>query len=151
VSASTVITVLCAGSGTPQAASIEISPAGVGVVPAPAGGRLLHTNHFLWPELAAGEILDPASTTHPRYRHLARTAGGGAVQVPADVDLPAVARWLCGSGDERPPICMVEDPAQSPAHRWSTLLTVLLDPVAFQMQYYPGPPDQAAARAANRF
>lgn len=151
VSASTVITVLCTGSGTPQAASIEISPGGVAVVPAPDDGTLVHTNHFVGEDLTAGGIVDPASTTHRRYRHLSGTTGRVSAGVPDRFDLPAVAGVLCGAGAERAPICMVEDPVQPPAHRWSTLLTVLMNPAAFEMQYYPGPPDEVAAGGTSRF
>jgi isopenicillin-N N-acyltransferase-like protein len=59
---STVLTVL-----TPDAAAcLELSPDGVGVVE-PAGGWLVHTNHFLDPALATGErVTDDVTTTFER-------------------------------------------------------------------------------------
>ncbi|GAA3141971.1 carcinine hydrolase/isopenicillin-N N-acyltransferase family protein [Nonomuraea salmonea] len=67
VSASTVITVVTES----DAGSIEISPAGVAVIPPGPDGVLLHCNHFLDADLAAGERhATQRPGTFDRFRHL---------------------------------------------------------------------------------
>lgn len=58
----------------PEAACLEISPAGVAVIPAEPGQPLLHTNHFLDPQLAAGGVNSAGSTTWDRYHCAIRIA-----------------------------------------------------------------------------
>ncbi|MGH3660038.1 MAG: C45 family autoproteolytic acyltransferase/hydrolase, partial [Micromonosporaceae bacterium] len=75
VSASTVITVLAVGEepdDPPAAGSIEISPAGTALVTPGPDGWLVHTNHFLDPELRTGEATPDDGTTVARYEHLRR-------------------------------------------------------------------------------
>ncbi len=71
VSASTVLTVV-ADRGARRAVCFEISPERVAEVLPDPDGVLVHTNHFLAPELAAGEAASPASTTRTRFAHLSR-------------------------------------------------------------------------------
>lgn len=71
VSASTVLTVV-ADRGARRAVCFEISPERVAEVLPDPDGMLVHTNHFLAPELAAGEAASAASTTRTRFAHLSR-------------------------------------------------------------------------------
>jgi isopenicillin-N N-acyltransferase-like protein len=66
--ASTVLTVVTA---EPAAASVELSPVGWAALHATPGEPLLHTNHFLDPTLAAGQMPATAfSTTRERLAFL---------------------------------------------------------------------------------
>jgi isopenicillin-N N-acyltransferase like protein len=140
VSASTVLTVL-AGD---QAACLELSPAGVGIVRPSPDGWLVHTNHFLDPALAPGGRLAPYSTSAARYQHLARASSG-------DVDtssLAALSRDLCGESGLASPLCVRANPAL-PAHlRAQTLLSVRMAPALQELEYFPGTPAEAAASTA---
>ncbi|MGH3661713.1 MAG: C45 family autoproteolytic acyltransferase/hydrolase [Micromonosporaceae bacterium] len=147
VSASTVLTVAATASGTTGAGSIEISPAGTALVSPGADGWLVHTNHFLDPELGAGGVNPDASTTIARYDHLRQVRSG-----LRGGSLPEVAELMCGAPGAAAPICVTEDPDAAPVDQWRTLLTVLLDPVGGTMEYWPGSPHQAAGAAhAHRF
>jgi len=66
VSASTVLTVFTREEETPRAVSIELSPGRTALVLPGEDGWLLHTNHFLDPELSQGERTADVSTTYAR-------------------------------------------------------------------------------------
>jgi len=137
VSASTVLTVL-AGS---QAAAIELSPAGVGLVLPDDDGWLVHTNHFVDSALARGGLVAPSSTTAARYDHLTAT-------VDADVDtssLPALARDLCGVSGLASPLCVHPNQALPAHERTQTLLSVRMAPAVQEFEYFAGTPTDAAA------
>ncbi|GAA3099686.1 isopenicillin-N N-acyltransferase-like protein [Kribbella aluminosa] len=148
VSASSVITVLAtfatlttlatlaAGNESPAAAAIEISPAGVAAVE-PAGEWLVHTNHFLDPQLRAGGVIPPLSTSAQRFEHLA------AARPAATTGLAALADQLCGTSRDSAPICMKADPSLPPTQRWQTLLSVRLEPRTGRVEYWPGTPYDA--------
>lgn len=136
VSASTVLTVLAGG----EAASIELSPAGVGVVHPDAVGWLIHTNHFLDPALAPGGLVPPNSTTAARYGHLTGTLG-------ADVDtssLPALAHALCGEAGPASPLCVRPNRALPKHQRPQTLLSIWMAPALREVEYFAGTPAEAA-------
>ncbi|MGH3661427.1 MAG: C45 family autoproteolytic acyltransferase/hydrolase, partial [Micromonosporaceae bacterium] len=143
-SASTVLTVLATGAGTPDAAAIEISPAGAATVPPGTDGWLTHTNHFLAPSLRDDGVISDLSTTVSRLQHLESIRSDGRADTAAGPGLAAFARQMCGAVGETAPICVAEDPAMAPVDRWSTMLTVLLDPAGGSIEYWPGTPYQAA-------
>lgn len=122
VVASTVLTVV-----TPDdAGCLEISPAGVGVV-RPTAGWLVHTNHFLAPELAPGEaVTSDVSTTFERADLLdARVAAVlGAVDARGLVDL------LCAHHDDGCEVCRHAPDDATLGYRTATLATVALDTAA---------------------
>lgn len=120
VSASTVITVLEAASANypnGRAASIELSPVGVGVV-SPDEGVLVHTNHFLHPDLANGDASTPASTTQDRYEHL-QDARGSLTAARSVHDL---ASAMCGDEGASAPVCMRPKESVHLADRWQSTL-----------------------------
>jgi isopenicillin-N N-acyltransferase like protein len=127
-----------------DAATLEVTPAGVGVARHRADGWLLHTNHLLDPQFAAGDATPPTSTTTSRLAHLEAVAGPG---VDATC-LATLAHDLCRVGprdsdesaDGDPPICVTADPTLPPTERRETLLTVRIDLVRPQLDYWPGPP-----------
>ena len=146
VSASTVFTVATFRDGVAEAASIEVSPAGVGVVAPDADGWIVHTNHFLDRELAEGDTMRETSTTRARFAHT-------SAQLAAMTDLDAVGRAaaFCGAAGADAPICMRPD-LSLPAHeQWGTLLTVALDLPGFALELHAGTPDEAAAAGLDRF
>lgn len=148
VGASSVITVVAAGdAGThPEAASVEISPAGVAAVRPDERGWLLHTNHFLDQGLAAGEVVDPEGSTRPRLAHLRSILADDLAEL-APLEL---AGRLCGTAGAAAPICVREDPAKPPTDRWSTLLTLRLDPAGGLVHYGEGSPAEVAAAGSTR-
>lgn len=131
LSASTVLTVVTPG----QARCLELSPAGVGVLD-PVDGILVHTNHFLDPELALGERTTPdVSTTVPREKwlreHSAELSAG---------DRTARARALCAHREDGAPVCAHPDPALPAHERWESLATIVLDVLDHRMHIHPGGP-----------
>lgn len=146
VSASTVLTVAAFDDGIAEAASLELSPAGMAVVKPAADGWLVHTNHFLAPRLAADDTMRAESTTRERYAHTAALgtamAGLGAIERAAA---------FCGSDGASAPICMRPD-ATKPVHeQWGTLLTVALDLPGFALDVHAGTPDDVAEHGFERF
>lgn len=140
--ASTVLTVVAHG----RAACIELSPAGVGVVE-PDGDLLVHTNHFVDPELAQGEATTDASTTYMRYEHAAAQreallAADGAVEL---------ATSMCGEAGADAPVCVLPTQDLPLAHRWETLLTASLDVDACAIDWFAGPPSGLTAETVRRF
>ncbi|WP_306319592.1 MULTISPECIES: C45 family peptidase [unclassified Streptomyces] len=143
VSASTSLTVVTADGG---AASLELSPRGLAVVRPGDDGWLLHTNHFLDPELAAGDVCPGDSSTAERLAHL------GAVRAALPGLAPAErAKALCGSAGSGAVVCMRPDAAKPPHEQWGTLLTVGLDIAGGGLDYAVGTPDIAAERGFSRF
>jgi isopenicillin-N N-acyltransferase-like protein len=146
VSASTVLTVFETGPAGSRAASLELSPAGVGVVDPEADGWLLHTNHFLDPELCGGDTIPADSTTRERFAHLDAVRSALAGLSPA-----ARAVAACGGQGADADICMTPDPALPRVEQWATLLTIAVDTEAFALDVFPGRPDEAAAAGPTRF
>ncbi|MGH3360773.1 MAG: C45 family autoproteolytic acyltransferase/hydrolase, partial [Nocardioidaceae bacterium] len=91
VSASTAITVVATAGGRPEAASLEITPAGTAAIGIDADGWLVRTNHLLAPELRDGNASPATSTTTARRDHLR-----GAVPEDLPDGLTELARRFCG-------------------------------------------------------
>lgn len=147
VSASTVLTVFetVPAEGS-RAASLELSPAGVGVIEPAADGWLFHTNHFLDDALFAGDTMPADSTSRERFAHLDAVRGRLAGLAPADR-----ARAACGDDGDRAVICMTPDPTLPRVEQWSTLLTISVDTAGFGLEVFPGRPDEAAVSGFTRF
>ena len=145
-SASTSLTVLEMHDGVSRAASFELSPAGMGTVLPDEDGWLLHTNHFLDPELGRGDTMPADSTTTERYQHLNAVRDTMTGLTPVDR-----ARAACGSNGERAAICMTADTTKPLIDQWQTLLTVGIDAENFALDFYTGPPDEAARYGLDRF
>lgn len=145
VSASTVFTVAAFRDGEAEAASIEVAPAGVGIVPPNDAGWVVHTNHFLDPVLAEGDTMRAESTTQERYAYT--VAAGDAM---TGLDAVARAAAFCG-GDAGAPICMRPDQTKPAHEQWGTLLTIALDLPGFALEVHAGTPDEVAASGLERF
>lgn len=140
--ASTVLTVLEAPSAAKpagDAASIELSPAGVALVRG-SGGLLAHTNHFLDPALATGDAASTQSTTDVRLAHLKSVAA----PVVAAAGVSELALAMCGDARAAAPVCM--RPADSPnlADRWQTLVTIAMTPGTGELHWHEGIPADIA-------
>ena len=111
-------------------------------------GFLLHTNHFLHPDLLDGALeLRPDSTSQERYRHLAEAvvrfeaeraaSAGGAGHTPVTIgDLTK----LLTTGPEEAPVCCTPAPDATYGNRSATLVSVRIDPARKQIDLAPGSP-----------
>ncbi|KAA0959750.1 peptidase C45 [Microbacterium sp. ANT_H45B] len=120
LAASSVLTIAAFDGRTPEAAAVEVSPAGIAVLPAPRGRTLAHTNHFLDEALAAGEYSPYETTSVPRYRCL--TDAADLARIVNDRD-----RALAFGAIPDAPISVRARPEQPEHLRWETKLTVALD------------------------
>ncbi|TMR09617.1 peptidase C45 [Nonomuraea turkmeniaca] len=133
VSASTVITAVTSD----DAASIEISPAGVGVIP-PEQGVLQHCNHFLAPGLAEGERhATDRPSTYDRLQHLR-----DRVEELSGDDHTARALAMLSHGPDAAPVCAHPDLTQPINQRWETVATIALDLPAGRLRVHQGGPCQ---------
>lgn len=149
LSASTVLTVFTRDASPAsglRAASIELSPGGVAVVPPREDGWVLHTNHFLDAGLSRGERTPFASTTYVRLAHLQAAAADMTA-----ADLQGRAAEMCGGRGAAAPVCMRADPGLPDTERVETLLTVGIDTEACALDYAPGHPANLAATGSARF
>lgn len=145
VTASTVITVSSingtepgTGRRVPETASIEISPAGVALVSVQPGETLVHTNHFLDPELAAGERAEATSTSWNRLACLSDAIGLAAVEKGRE---RAEAFGRLPSA----PINVTADPAKPPQDRSETKATIVLDVAGGRIEFARGSTAKVAA------
>lgn len=145
LSASTVLTVVTLHEGVAQAASIEMSPAGVAVVAPEEDGWLVHSNHFLDGGLAIGERADPASLSFERRQHTLDVR-----DAMAGLSVAGRATVFAGGADPAAVVCMRPDPELPLHEQWGTLLTISLDLAGFALDYSPGTPD-LAGNGLDRF
>lgn len=136
VSASTVMTIVTAD----RAACVEVSPAGVAVAPPNDEGWLLHTNHFVDPVLAAGELRGRREPeTYDRFRVL--SARVREWRDPDSVD--DLAALLTVHPDDGAEVCC-HPPTDGPlGARWATLATVAVEPAARRLMLQSGGPCSA--------
>lgn len=120
LAASSVLTVAAFDGQTAEAAAVEVSPAGVAVLPVPRGHTLAHTNHFLDETLAAGEYSPYKTTSVPRYQCLT-----DAADLARTVD--DRERALAFGAIPDAPISVRARPEEPEHLRWETKLTVALD------------------------
>lgn len=150
VSASSVLTVTSYApdptNGIAEAASIEISPAGVAEVRPGDDGWLIHTNHFLDPQLAEGDRSTPESLSVERFDHAWGVRAGMTSRSAADR-----AAAFCGSAGAEAVVCMRPDTSQPVHEQWGTLLTVSLDVAGFALDYRASTPELAGRHGLNRF
>ncbi|MFG1696162.1 C45 family autoproteolytic acyltransferase/hydolase [Nonomuraea sp. NPDC049309] len=146
VSASTVITVVTASDEGNDAASIEISPAGVAVIPPEPDGVLLHCNHFHDAALAAGERhATDRPGTYDRLRHLREH-----VEELSDPGQNARARAMLSHAPDAP-VCAHPDLAQPLNQRWETIATIGLDLPAGRLRVHQGGPCRVAEATWRTF
>lgn len=138
VTASTVLTVVTYDGERGDAACIELSSHGVAVVRPDAAGFLLHTNHFLDPELAEGELSLPTASTHARLKHL--LSRRELIRTPDPVGRVEALHMHDIDGA---PLCCHPLPNLPFHEQWRTLLTVELDLAAGVLQLHDGGPCSA--------
>lgn len=133
MSSSSLLTVV----GADEVVMVEVAAGRSAVLQ--ADGWLVHTNHFLAPELQDGAMLtDPASTTLERLAHLEEGVGSAPAPDRARDLLPL----LC-SAPELNCVARLPDPAQPAQDRMATLATVLMDPARGRVDVSPGIPQHA--------
>jgi len=139
LAASSVLTVVVRGA----AAALEVTPAGVAVLPVRAGETFAHTNHFLDAHLAAGEYSPYETTSVPRYRCLVDNAALARIADPRER-----ARAF---GAVPVPGISVRARAEQPEHlRWETKLTVAIDVEAAALEFAVGSPADVDASPWRR-
>lgn len=131
VSASACVTVAGSEAGGCGLVSVELSPAGPGLVWPDRDGVLVHTNHFL---SEPGASIEAAAFGEPstllRLEHVrARLLGGGAVEEALRSHFPAPQA-----------VCRHADEADAWADRRATLLSVVMDPGARSLAIADGAP-----------
>lgn len=123
VSASSVLTVVEATSAGSGALAIELCPQGPRFVPPTQAGLLVHTNHFLDPTAAAGD-LEPVAAPDTLARHdLLCDALTGRSGLTRDDIVAAMASHQRQDGA----VCRHPEPGAGFGDRWRTLATVALD------------------------
>ncbi|MER6004704.1 C45 family peptidase [Nonomuraea angiospora] len=143
VSASTVITAVTSS----DAASIEISPAGVAVIPPEPDGVLQHCNHFLDPALARDERHSTdRPSTYARFQHLRANTEG----LSSD-DHTKRALAMLSHGPEEAPVCAHPDQTMPINQRWETVATIALDLVAARLRVHQGGPCQVTEATWQTF
>lgn len=146
VSASTVLTVFSREDKSPRAVSIELSPERTALVLPREDGWLLHTNHFLDPQLSEGEQVADRADTEGRLAHLRQVIGQ-----MGSADLRARAEAMCGTAGDAAPICFHPDLTLPDTERWETLLSVGIDTEQCTLDYVAGTPLQLAKAGFQRF
>lgn len=134
VAASTVLTAVAWDGERASARCLEVSPAGVGLLDPGRDGVLVHTNHFIDPDLARGER--PAhfdATTRDRLESLGDRIG----RLGAAADPTARAEALVDHGGG---ICSHPGDDQPAGRRSATLATIVLDVAAARVLAHRGGP-----------
>ncbi len=122
-SASTVITVVSFHEQQADAVCLELSPVGVHELRPAQDGTLLHTNHFLDPELARGQRqTESLDDSHNRLAVLRSRS-----QLFQDADLAKRAGALLSHAEDGAALCVHPDPDDTILNRWETLITISLD------------------------
>lgn len=143
LAASSVLTVVTFDGRQAAAAAIEVSPAGVAVLEAPAGRTLAHTNHFLDEFLAAAEYSPYETTSVPRYQCLVDSADLASIVDDRE-------RALAFGAIPDAPIS-VRPRRDQPDHlRWESKLTVALDVADAAIAFAPTAPADVAASEWRR-
>lgn len=141
LSSSSTISVAAWDGERADAAIVEMSPAGIAVLPVTAGRTLLHTNHFLDPELARGEANPQMPDTLGRFAALVNRVGAIAESEPA-VRADALVAGLPDGG----PVCVYEVDERHPDLGWETKATFSLDLMNHRLRYASGSPAVARER-----
>jgi isopenicillin-N N-acyltransferase-like protein len=136
VSASTVMTVM-----TPdRSACVELSPAGVAVIPPDDQGWLLHTNHFVDPALARGDL---RGRREPETYDRMRVLSARLRDLPGLDGVDHLAALLTVHPDDGAEVCCHPPTGGRLGTRWSTLATVAVEPAARRLMVHPGGPCSA--------
>lgn len=129
--------VLCADRSG-EAASLELSPAGVEIV-RPEGGTLPHTNHFLMPAGRRGEApRAPTLSTEQRLARIERLLRDHA----GALGVEAVQSMLRDESEEPMSICRTPDPGLPPEARVETVASVVMELAHGVMHVAPDVPSK---------
>jgi len=136
VSASVALTVVSRARGRSEAATFEVSPAGIRRVEPSADGLLLHTNHFLHPDLAVHERLGRTEPdTYARHRRLLERAALLRSPNIGDRAAAMVSHQEDGAG-----LCAHPGAPGDLTARSQTLITIALDPEKGRLLFRDGNP-----------
>jgi isopenicillin-N N-acyltransferase-like protein len=122
-----------------DAASVEVTPAGHGVIQ-PQGGVIVHTNHCVSPDTCpVAAPIDPISSTEPRYNRAEQMmdAARGAITRESIIAL------LRDRSDGKKSVCVYPDEALSTIDRVETVASAVMDLPARTMYIAPDIPDRA--------
>jgi len=136
VSASVALTVVT----RVDAATFEVSPGGVRRLAPDADGLLLHTNHFLHPDLARHER--HAADDPDTYDRLQRLQERSALL--ADPDLAQRAKAMLSHEEDGAALCCHPGAPGDITERWQTLITIGLDVEAGLLTFRDGNPCETA-------
>lgn len=143
VSASTVITVVTAD----RAASVELAPGRSAVIIPDDRGWLVRTNHFLDPDLAAGELRGRREPeTYDRHRLLTARVREHAGPLGSD----ALVGLLAAHRDDGAEVCCHAPAEGTLGGRWATLATVAVDPAERRLLVHDGGPCTAGPSTWTR-
>jgi isopenicillin-N N-acyltransferase-like protein len=140
-SASTVLTVIGAGDGQTTAVCAELAPPGPRFVLPSERGVLLHTNHFLDPDLATGDLAPRSGPdSYLRLDVLRRALHD---RTPGDREqLRAILADHSGGAGS---ICCHPDDEAWLGERWATLATISLNVAGGELWVRAGGPCEEAA------
>lgn len=139
LSASTVLTVVTYDGQRSDAACIELSPAGQAIV-RPEDGFLVHSNHFLDPDLARGDLVPASASTYRRLKQVRERR-----PLVAEADALRRVEALQVHEVDGAPVCCHPDPQMSFDQRWESLLTIALNLEDGTLEFYDGRPCDARA------
>jgi isopenicillin-N N-acyltransferase-like protein len=122
-SASSVLTLVGADAAGASAICAELSPAGPRYVLPSRAGLLLHTNHFLDPTAAAGDLEPRIGPDSFLRLDVLRRAIAGGHDLDRDAIVTAMASHIGAGGA----VCCHPEAAADVGNRWATLVTVSLD------------------------
>ena len=101
------------------------------------GGFLLHTNHFLHPDLVPGGLeLNATSTSRARLAYLEQRLAAAPSAPEATADLVDILT----TGPNEAPVSCTPEPGAAYGDRSATLVTVQIDPARRQIDLAPGSP-----------
>lgn len=144
---SSIITVVTAD----EVVQVEIANAekrerraeGSSTSPDSESGFLLHTNHFLHPDLVPGSLeLNATSTSRARQAHLERRLEDYSIRAGTSggPDSTADLIDLLTTGPGEAPVSCTPEPGAAYGDRSATLVTVQIDPKRKQIDLAPGSP-----------
>lgn len=106
-------------------------------------GFLLHTNHFLHPDLVPGGLeLNATSTSRARLAHLERRLADISrdSRTPVEPETTADLVDILTTGPGEAPVSCTPEPGAAYGDRSATLVTVQIDPARRQIDLAPGSP-----------
>ena len=144
---SSIITVVTAD----EVVQVEIANAqkrerragGASTSPGSESGFLLHTNHFLHPDLVPGSLeLNATSTSRARHAHLERRLEEYSARAGTSGPPESTAELidLLITGPDEAPVSCTPTPGAAYGDRSATLVTVQIDPKRKQIDLAPGSP-----------